>query len=253
MRKREPVVVGESEPGGAAQTAPLVVLIVEDEPVQAEAVAREVAALGWRALHAASLKRARETLASEGVDLIVLDRMLAGGVDGLDLLGWLRSDLEEDAPGVLVASRLTATEERVRGLDRGADDYLDKPFESTELRARLRALARRISHRRNPPSVLMLGDLEVRTANRVALWRGERIKLRPQSFDVLRTLAEARGEWVSREALWRTVWPDFAQVGPRDTVINTALYKLREVLAPVAPVLRIESAGRLGYRLVLAA
>ncbi len=230
----------------------LAVLVVEDDAAQAEAVARDVAALSWRSLWARDLKQARALLAAERVDLIVLDRMLGGGVDGLQLLDWFR-ELEAGAPGVLVASRLTSTADHVRGLDLGADDYVDKPFESAELQARLRALARRVSSRRAPASVLVLGELEVRTANRVALWRGERLKLRPQSFDVLRTLAEARGEWVSREALWRAVWPDFVLGGPRDTVINTALYKLRESLAPVAAGLRIEFADRLGYRLVLGA
>jgi len=228
----------------------LVVLIVEDDPLLAARVAGLVDALGWKPVTAESVRTAREALVRQPIDLIYLDRMLADGEDGLNLLEWFRA-LEGAVPGTLVASRLSSAADHVHGLDEGADDYIDKPFDDDEVKARLRALARRIRSARAPQSVLLWGRLEIRTLNRVALWDNRRIEMMPLTFSLLLTLATHRGEWVSRQALWRAVWPDQARVAPRDYVINVAIRRLREALAAYPDGPQVETRERLGYRLAI--
>lgn len=228
------------------------VLVVEDDRPLVARVTQAVAALGWQHRHVESVQAAREVLARESVDLIYLDRMLADGEDGLNLLAWFR-DLEGSAPATLVASRLSGTNDRICGLDQGADDYLDKPFDDDELKARFRALARRLQSHRVPQSVLILGRLELRTVNRIALWAGQRLEMMPLTFTLLEALAAHRGEWVSRQALWRIAWPEQARVAPRNYVINVAISRLREVLERCVDGPRVETGERLGYRLVVPA
>jgi len=237
-----------TETAGAARA--LTVLVVEDDRALAAQVFDAIGELGWRHCHAETAQGARELLARESVDLIYLDRMLADGEEGLDLLAWFR-DIEGAAPGTLVASRLSSAADHVFGLDQGADDYIDKPFDQDELKARLRALARRVSGVRTPPSVLVWDRLELRMDSQVAIWAGQRVELMPLWFRLLATLAEHRGEWVSRPVLWRLVWPDQARVAPRDYVINVAVSNLRKALAACQEGPRVETGPRLGYRLVM--
>lgn len=228
----------------------LSVLVVEDDAMLAQQVFDSIGSLGWRHRHAVTVQAAREILSRERIDLVYLDRMLADGEDGLDLLAWFHQ-IEGEVPGTLVASRLSSAGDRVQGLDRGADDYIDKPFDQDELKARLRALARRISPSRQPLSVIVWGRLELRTESQIALWGGRNIELMPLWFKLIAVLAAHRGEWVSRPALWRLVWPEQARVQPRDYVINVAVSNLRKALAAHADGPRVETGPRLGYRLVL--
>ncbi len=205
------------------------VLVVEDEAKDAEVVLDRVNALGGQCLHTDTVHGAQRLLIEHEVDLIVLDRMLAGGERGLDLLEWFR-DIETTAPQVLITSRLATSDDHILGLDLGADDYIDKPFDPRELVARMKALLRRADSIRSPMSVLIWGPLEVRTLNEVALWHGEKISLRPQSFAVLSMLTRLKGEYLSREALWREVWKKNKYLPPQDTVINTEISRLRSSL-----------------------
>lgn len=225
------------------------VLVVEDEQRDADRVIQVVKSLGGQSLHTASLQGARHLISEHQVDLIVLDRMLAGGEHGLDLLSWFRQ-IEAPVPQVLVASRLATSDDHILGLDSGADDYINKPFDPRELAARIRALQRRADSIRSPVSVLVWGKLEIRTLNEVALWDGDRINLRPQSFSVLSMLANLKGEYLSREALWREVWKKNKFLPPQDTVINTEISRLRGSLKalPDGPQVIAED---LGFRLVI--
>ncbi|MEQ8689625.1 MAG: response regulator transcription factor [Pseudomonadales bacterium] len=225
------------------------VLVVEDEQTDADRVIQAVESLGGQALHADALQGARHLIAEHEVDLIVLDRMLADGEHGLDLLSWFR-EIEAPVPQILVASRLATSDDHILGLDLGADDYIDKPFDPRELVARIRALLRRADAIRSPVSVVIWGRLEIRTLNGIALWNGERIKLRPQSFAVLSMLANLKGEYLSREALWREVWKKNKFLPPQDTVINTEISRLRSSLKalPDGPQVVAEE---LGFRLLV--
>ncbi len=101
-----------------------------------------------------------------------------------------------------------------------------------------------------PASVHVWDALEVRTVNRVALWQGQAFELRAQSFDMLCALVELRGEWASRDALWRRLWPNQAHMEPRRYLLNVATSRLRAGLADAGCRWHVESADGLGYRLV---
>lgn len=129
-------------------------------------------------------------------DIIILDVMLPG-VDGLRVLKRLR---ERGSPSrVLLLTAKGTIDDRVRGLDLGADDYLVKPFALEELKARLRALQRRAY--RKPSPVITVGDLEVDTAARVARLGGELLDLTPREYGILEFLAVRKGEAVTRDQI----------------------------------------------------
>ena len=226
------------------------ILIVEDDPEMTSLFSDVASELGYQIGVAQTLDKAKQESAEHLPDLVILDRMLADGSDGLGYLEWLNA-LEGKRPGILVASRLTSVSDHVLGLELGADDYINKPFERDELRARLRAIARRVASIRVPASVIIFDTLEVRTLNRQALVKGTPLALRPQSFSLLNAIAERQGEWVSRKALWHEVWTDYRNLSPQDTVINTAISRLRGVLSSVEGAPEIVSED-LGYRLVRA-
>lgn len=223
-------------------------LIVEDDPNMASLMADVAGELGYRVSIAETLNEAKKTSAAQLPDLVLLDRMLGDGSEGLDYIVWL-NELEGERPGILVASRLTSVSDHVLGLEMGADDYINKPFESAELKARLRAVARRVASTRAPASVLIYDTLEVRKLSGQALVNNKPLALRPQSFSLLKAIAERQGEWVSRKALWHEVWTDYKNLSPQDTVINTAISRLRGVLSSVEHAPEIVSQD-LGYRLV---
>ena len=227
------------------------VLVVEDDETIAQSVLQQVVALGWQGAIVSTVQAARAKFTEAAFDIVVLDRMLDDQEDGLNLLQWF-NELESITPGVLVASRLGTPQDHIHALDLGADDYINKPYDIEELNARLRALARRLTGKRAPESVDVWEELEVRTMNKSALWRGEQIVLRPQSFQVLSVLVASKGEYVSRETLWHSVWASYKNLPPQDTVINTAISRLRRNLSAItnAPIIHSD---RLGYRLMLAA
>ena len=223
-------------------------LIVEDDKAMAPAMASVAIELGYQVSFAETLEQAKSVTATILPDLVILDRMLADGSEGLDYIAWLDA-LEGKRPGILVASRLTSVSDHVLGLEAGADDYINKPFDPKELRARLRAVARRAETNRAPASVLIFDTLEIRKLSGHALINNVALDLRPQSFALLNAVAERQGEWVSRKALWHEVWTDYKNLSPQDTVINTAISRLRRVLSKAERAPEIVSED-FGYRLV---
>jgi DNA-binding response OmpR family regulator len=136
-------------------------------------------------------------------DVVILDLMLPKR-DGLSLLReWRRRGL---ATHVLVLTGRDATEDKVKGLDAGADDYLAKPFRIEELLARLRALIRRAHHAKDP--VLRVRDLEIDTAARTVRRGGRPIRLTPREYALLHFLALHRGEVVSRSMIWEHLYDE---------------------------------------------
>jgi DNA-binding response OmpR family regulator len=138
---------------------------------------------------------------SNKYDLIILDIMLPG-IDGLSLLRRLRAAGRHDH--VLLLTARDEVEDRVEGLNLGADDYLVKPFAFPELLARVRALLRRTYSHKNP--VLTIGPLEVDTVNRRVRFDGEHIDLTPREYAIIELLAHRSGELVTRTQLWEKVY-----------------------------------------------
>jgi len=136
-------------------------------------------------------------------DVIILDLMLPK-VDGLTLLqSWRRAGLKTH---VLVLTARGGIEDKVRGLDLGADDYLTKPFQLEELLARLRALVRRGHQVKDP--VLRIRDLEIDTAARTVKRAGQEIHLTPREYALLQFLAYHRGKVVTRSMIWEHLYDE---------------------------------------------
>ena len=201
------------------------VLVIEDDPV----TSREIeAALHDHGFDVTLVDNGREgllTAISDAFDIIVLDRMLPGALDGLGLLTALRAS--GITTPVLILSALSALDERVRGLRAGGDDYLTKPFEFIELTARLDALSRR----RTPPgaanrdSRLRIGNLEIDLLRR-SVRRGERqVELLPREYALLEYLAQHAGQVVTRTMLFEAVWN--YNYDERTNVIDVHIGRLR--------------------------
>jgi DNA-binding response OmpR family regulator len=136
-------------------------------------------------------------------DVIILDLMLPK-IDGLTLLQrWRRDGIKTH---VLVLTARGSIEDRVRGLDQGADDYLTKPFDLEELLARVRALIRREHQEKDP--VIRIYDLEIDTASRTVRRAGQTIPLTPREYTLLEFLAFHRGKVVSRTMIWEHLYDD---------------------------------------------
>jgi two-component system OmpR family response regulator len=155
-------------------------------------------------------------------DLVLLDRMLPGGLDGLDILAALR--LRDDRTPVLVLSALSSLDERIRGLRSGGDDYLTKPFALDELLARIEALARRAGQRIEP-ELLSIDDLTLELRTRRVFRSGRPILLQPREYQLLEYLMRHQGEVVTRKMLLVAVWG--YHFDPETNVIDVQMSRLR--------------------------
>ena len=213
-------------------------LVVEDEPRMASVIRRSLEKEGLAADLAGRGEDALWMAAAVEYDAIVLDVMLPG-LSGFDVCRMLR-DRDVWAPVLMLTAR-EGVDDRVRGLDSGADDYLVKPFALAELHARLRSLARRGQPER--PPVLEVGDLRLDPARR-EVRRGETpIDLSAKEFALLETLMRRPGEVLSRLELIEHAW-DFAYE-TRSNVIDVYVRRLRRKLGDGA----IETVRGAGYRL----
>ena len=218
------------------------VLIVEDELKMASLVRRGLVEEG----HAADVARTGEDAlwlaGAHPYDAIVLDVMLPG-LSGFETCRRLRQG-GVWSPVLMLTAR-DAVEDRVAGLDAGADDYLTKPFSFAELLARLRALARRGGVER--PTELEVGDLRLDPATR-QVWRGEQeIALSPKEFALLETLMRRPGQVLSRLQLLEHAW-DFAYEN-RSNVIDVYIRYLREKIDRPFGAQTLETVRGAGYRL----
>jgi DNA-binding response OmpR family regulator len=215
------------------------VLIAEDDDRLARAVAVGLRRRGMTvdvALHGGD---ALDRLAASRYDVVVLDRDLPG-VHGDDICRVLAADRAESRILMLTAAR--SVRDRVDGLGLGADDYLPKPFDFTELVARIQALARRPGA--PLPAGLGYGDLNMDPVRRVATRAGRRLALAPKEFAVLECLLKAEGRPVPAEELLQRVWDEVAD--PFTTTVKTTIRRLRVKLGD-PPV--IETVRESGYRI----
>jgi two-component system OmpR family response regulator len=218
------------------------VLIVEDDKRMAAAVRRGLQAEGIVADLAATGEDAIWMAGSSDFDAVVLDVMLPG-IDGFETCKRLRDD-GIWAPIIMLTAR-DSVEDRVKGLDQGADDYLVKPFSLAELLARLRALARRGPVER--PPVIEVGDLRLDPATQQT-WRGqEEIVLSPKEFALMETFMRRPGEVLSRFQLLEHAWDyDYEN---RSNVVEVYVRYLREKVDRPFGVKSLETVRGAGYRL----
>jgi two-component system, OmpR family, response regulator len=188
------------------------ILLVEDERKLASAVAKGLRHEGYAVDLATTADEALLQARVYDYDAVVLDVVLPGG-DGFEVCATLRRE-ERWAPVLMLTAR-DRLEDRVRGLDVGADDYLVKPFSFAELLARLRALLRRRPRAR--PTVLEAGDVALDPATHAVTRAGEPIELTAREFALLRFMMEHPGEALTRTRLLEHVW-DANYLGPSNVV-----------------------------------
>jgi len=218
------------------------ILVVEDEPKMAALVRRGLIEQGHAADVAGRGEDAVWMAEAHAYDAIVLDVMLPG-MSGYDACRRLRG-AGVWAPVLMLTAR-DAVEDRVAGLDAGADDYLTKPFSLAELFARLRALIRRGDVER--PTELVVGDLRLDPASR-RVWRGQtEVQLSPKEFALLETFMRRPGQVLSRLQLLEHAW-DFAYEN-RSNVVDVYVRYLREKLDRPFARNSLETVRGAGYRL----
>ncbi len=199
------------------------VLVVEDEPKVAQALKSGLADEGYEAVVAATGEEGFYQASGTGFDIIVLDLMLPGR-DGLEILQTLRRG-GVDTPVIILTAR-DGVEDRVRGLDCGADDYLVKPFALAELSARIRALLRR--GRTDEALRLKCADLELDLVSRSVTRGGRSIGLTGREFELLEYLLRHAGRIVTRSQLAAEVWKVSRRATPLDNVIDVHIARLRK-------------------------
>lgn len=224
------------------------ILVLEDEPEVVEQIRAALAPETPSAIEVCNSGDGALDLAlAQPFDCLVFDRIVAG-MDGLSALEQLR--VRGVQTPALLLTALGSTAQRVDGLDRGADDYLTKPFQNEELLARVRALIRRAASLGHPV-ILRHGSLELHTKAQKAYWNEKDLELPPKEFGVLLCLVEHRPDIVSAEMLWRHVWAEMKNLGPQQAVIQTTLSRLRSSLRASVGVddIIVNERGK-GYRLV---
>ncbi|MEP6827150.1 MAG: response regulator transcription factor [Aestuariivirga sp.] len=220
------------------------VLVIEDDLATAEHISRGLSSNKHQFSHVADGKSGlAEALRSE-FEVLIIDRMLPG-MDGLSIVKALRK--AGNHTPVLLLTTMSGLDDRVEGLEAGADDYLVKPFAMPELLARLNALARR------PPvnsvqTSLRVSDLEMDLLKRDVLREGKLLDLQPQEFKLLEYLMRSDGRVVTKSMLLEHVWG--FHFDPQTTVVETHMSRLRTKLDKGFAKPMIVTQRGVGYRLV---
>ena len=219
------------------------ILLVEDNHDIAAMVGDHLEQEGHEVDYAADGVTGLHLAVTEDFDAIVLDLMLPG-IDGLAICRRLRGEAAKKTPILMLTARDTL-EDKVAGLDAGADDYLVKPFELEELDARLRALLRRAGGG-VVAEVLRVGDLQLDTGTLEVTRAGEPLNLTPIGLKLLTALMKASPRVLSRRDLERAVWGDIA---PDSDALRSHLYNLRKTIDKPFPHPLLHNVPGMGYRL----
>jgi two-component system OmpR family response regulator len=199
------------------------VLLVEDNERVTQFVVKGLKESGHTVDHADNGRDGMFLAASEPYDVIIMDRMLPGEIDGLAIVEALRKSGKHTP--ILILSALSDVDERIRGLRSGGDDYLTKPFAFGELLARLDALSRR-AQGEGAQTKLEVGDLRVDLLNRKVTRGARSIVLQPREFKLLEYLMRHANQVVTRTMLLENVW-DY-HFDPQTNVVDVHISKLRQ-------------------------
>jgi len=225
------------------------ILIVEDEAPMRTALADVLEGEGYRPLTAADGEIGLQRALEEKPDLILLDIMMPK-LDGFEVCAELRR-LGHATP-VLMLTAKGQVEDRVTGLDAGADDYLVKPFSTEELLARVRALLRRSQRQARAPLKLKLGDVEIDLARQTATRGRKPVHLTAKEFAMLRLMAETPGEPISRERFLDVAWGYAAF--PTTRTVDNHIASLRHKIEKNSDAPRwLKTVQGVGYKLELPA
>jgi two-component system, OmpR family, KDP operon response regulator KdpE len=219
------------------------ILVVDDEPQILRALGTILRGAGFDVDTAATAAGALAAAAARPPAAVILDLVLPDG-SGTDVCRELRTWTE--AP-IIVLSAVGEEREKIAALDAGADDYVTKPFSVDELLARLRAVLRRRGPSQEP--VIEIGDLRIDIPERVVTASGERVKLSPHEFDLLRVLAQNRGKLLTHRALLSEVWGPAYQVEAHYLHVYVSHLRRKIEPDPSSPRYLLTESGA-GYRLV---
>jgi len=218
------------------------ILVVEDERKIADALKLGLEAEDYQVVCAATGEEGFFCLNSEPFDLMLLDLMLPGR-DGLEVLTTLRA--KGFALPVMILTGRDTVDDRVMGLDSGADDYLVKPFAFPELLARIRLLLRRGNH--EAAKQLALADLKLNPPTHQAFRNDQHLDLTSREFELLEYLLRHQGHVVSREMLAHDVWKVRERSTPLDNVIDVNIARLRRKVDGPYPIKLIRTIRGVGF------
>lgn len=222
------------------------ILIVEDEPDMRRGLEDNLQYEGYTTVSTGNGNEGLRLARKDSYDLIILDLMLPG-MDGLDLCRQLKR--EDNTTPIIMLTAKGSESDRVMGLEVGADDYITKPFSLRELLARIKAILRRTRHDKSRLSAYEFDDFYVDFERYEATKGGEPIELSPREFEMLRLMAEHRGEIVSREMFLEEVWG--YESLPSTRTVDNHIAKLRQKIEddPEHPK-HIVTVHRMGYKFV---
>jgi DNA-binding response OmpR family regulator len=223
---------------------PVKVLVVEDEHKVATALKEGLEGEGYDVVVEHTGEAALLRLKTSSFDILLLDLLLPGR-DGLQVLRTLRE--RGDATPVLVLTARDTVDDRITGLDSGADDYLVKPFAFAEVMARMRALLRR--GRSGGATRLGLADLEMDLVARKVMRGGRKVELTLREFELLEYLLRYEGQVVSRGTLASDVWHEVARTTSLDNVIDVHIARLRRKIDADSPTKLIQTVRGVGFTL----
>lgn len=220
------------------------VLLVEDNERVAQFVRKGLVEDGHTVDHADNGRDGLFYAASAHYDVMILDRLLPGGIDGLGIVEALRKT--ENKTPILILSALAEVDDRIRGLRAGGDDYLTKPFAFGELLARLEALVRR-SRGVGIQTALTVADLRIDLLSHRVTRAGRPIQLQRQEFRLLEYLARHADQVVTRTMLLENVWEH--HFDPQTNVIDVHISRLRQKIDAESERPLLHTVRGVGYRL----
>lgn len=222
------------------------ILVVDDEPDLAEAIASSLRRDGYAVDVANTAQDGLDRLTVNPYDLVLLDLTLPD-IDGLEVCRTIRNDpMFDPTTRILMVTARDSIEDRVKGLDDGADDYLVKPFALPELSARVRSLLRRETA--GGDAVLNAGSLSLDAARQLVSWNDDPVELTTKEFSLLRYFMTHEGEVLSQERLLEHVWDEM--LDPFTNTARVTVGTLRRKLAAITGEALIETVIGSGYRFV---
>lgn len=222
------------------------ILVVEDDPVQAEEVQSALASFRHTIKVVVNGEQALRFLRSESVDAVVLDWHLPS-MTGIEVLNWIRTRADVEYGVLFLTSRVQELDV-VRALEAGADDYLSKPFRAEELAARVNALLRRVARNVKRDEPIRAGEYVLDPVERAVWLRDSKIELTTKEFQLVACLFHNLGKIMSRELLATTAWG--RELGTESRSLDTHIYRIRQKLKlGIENGLRLSAVYTLGYRL----
>jgi two-component system phosphate regulon response regulator PhoB len=226
------------------QTSRSKILIVDDEAAIRQMVSLALSQAGYQCIEAADTNEAQGKIVNDTPDLVLLDWMLPG-MSGMEYARRLRREkLTQDLPVIMLTAR-TEEDDKIRGLDSGADDYITKPFSTRELLARIKALLRRASPLAAETPVETDGLALDPVTHRVTV-RGQNLALGPTEFRLLHFFMTHPERVHSRERLLNGAWGDNIYIEER--TVDVHIHRLRKVLTPTGHDRLIQTVRGAGYR-----